>query len=170
MTSTPPVGPEEALESRPQRFRFELPGRLEFRDAARAFLAHVCAHLEHEGQLPADAGHRVISAFVEAFNNCVIHAYDGMAPGPVEVELDVGADALHVRVIDHGQAFSPDEVPRPNLASLPEGGLGLFIIRNFMDQVSYDREDARNVLTMVKRFDAGGADADAPGSDNASRG
>jgi len=158
MTSTSPTGPHGALDGERSRFRFELPGRLEYRDAARAFLAHVCDHLAQRGQLPPDAGHRVISAFVEAFNNCVIHAYADMAPGPVEVELEVGEDALSVRVVDHGQAFSPDEVPKPNLAALPEGGLGLFIIRNFMDQVSYAREDGANVLTMIKRFEGGPTD------------
>ena len=153
MSSTPPTEPDAGSPPTRERFSFEPPGRLEFRDAARAFLAHVCDHLAREDRLPTDAGHRVISAFVEAFNNSVIHAYRGMSPGPVEVELEVGADELSVRVIDQGQAFDPEKVPKPNLAALPEGGLGLFIIKNFMDQVSYRRIDAKNVLTMVKRFD-----------------
>src|SRR5262245_61416534 len=50
-------------------FRFVLPGRLEYRDAARAFLAYVCDQLAKKNTLPEDVGHRVISAFVEAFNN-----------------------------------------------------------------------------------------------------
>ncbi len=98
----------------------------------------------------------MISAFVEAFNNAVIHAYEGIQmPGAVEVELEVGPDALMVRIIDHGQAFVPEEVPEPDLAALPEGGLGLFIIRSFMDEVTYARENERNVITMVKQFEAG---------------
>lgn len=166
MTATSPTGPRAGPAARPERFRFELPARLEFRDAARAFLAHVCDHLTREGRLPADAGHRVISAFVEAFNNCVIHAYRDMTPGPVEVELEVADASLSVSVIDHGQTFAPEDVPKPNLAALPEGGLGLFIIRNFMDHVSYTREGTKNVLTMVKRFD-GSATEPEPSSEGA---
>ena len=136
-----------------EQFRFELPGRLEYRDAARAFLAHVCDRLAHRGSLPEDAGHRVISAFVEAFNNAVIHAYEGRNPGPVRVELDVDEARLRVRIIDQGSAFALEEVPEPDLDALPEGGLGLFIIRNFMDDVRYERIDQENVLTMEKRFE-----------------
>lgn len=168
MTSSSPSGSAGAHAAALSRFRFELPGRLEYRDAARAFLAHVCDHLARRGQLPADAGHRVISAFVEAFNNCVIHAYAGMTPGPVKVQLEVGDDALTVEVTDFGQAFEPADVPQPDLSALPEGGLGLFIIRNFMDQVQHRREDGANVLTMVKRFEGGAAEPvasdHAPGS------
>jgi len=149
-----------------ERFKFELPARLEFRDAARSFLAHLCDHLARQERLPADAGHRVISAFVEAFNNAVIHAYrHESTPGPVEVELEVGPQTLSVRIIDHGQAFVPEDVPEPDLASLPEGGLGLFIIRNFMDRVKYARENGRNVLTMVKHFDGAPADAESTSPD-----
>lgn len=135
-----------------EHFRFVVPGRLEYRDAARAFLAYVCDRLVHRGDFPADIGHRVISAFVEAFNNAVIHAYRDRSPGPVEVDLFVSPSGLRVVVVDHGQSFRPDLVPEPDLDALPEGGLGLFIIRNFMDEVSYERVDQRNVLTMEKRF------------------
>jgi anti-sigma regulatory factor (Ser/Thr protein kinase) len=143
--ATDPQAPPE-----PERFRFVVPARLKYRDAARAFLAFVCDQLAKQHSLPDDVGHRVISAFVEAFNNAVIHAYKGRPPGPVEVELVVLGDRLRVTVSDRGQAFTPENVPEPDLDALPEGGLGLFIIRNFMDHVSYAREGGLNVLTMEK--------------------
>ncbi|MCK6550916.1 ATP-binding protein [Myxococcota bacterium] len=135
---------------RDERFRFVLPGRLEYRDAARAFLAYVCEQLAKNQALPEDVGHRVISAFVEAFNNAVIHAYKGVPPGPVEVEMNVTPDRLRVTIADEGVTFVPSNVPEPDLDALPEGGLGLFIIRNFMDHVGYERIGGRNVLTMEK--------------------
>lgn len=133
-----------------EQFRFVVPGRLEYRDAARAFLAYVCERLAGRGRLPADLGHRVISAFVEAFNNAVIHAYDGEATGSVEVEMEVHPSHLSVRILDAGRTFVPEQVPEPDLDALPEGGLGLFIIRNFMDRVDYRRQGDKNVLTMEK--------------------
>lgn len=134
-------------------FRFVLPARLEYRDAARAFLAFICEQLESRQALAGDVGHRVISAFVEAYNNAVIHAYHGLPPGAVgsiEVEMKVSKDKLLLCVIDHGKSFAPDNVPTPDLDALPEGGLGLFIIRSFMDQVRYERVGDKNVLTMEK--------------------
>jgi serine/threonine-protein kinase RsbW len=133
-----------------ERFRFVVPARLKYRDASRAFLAFVCDQLAKQHTMSEDVGHRVISAFVEAFNNAVIHAYKGREPGPVEVEMVVLGDRLRVTISDRGTAFAPDKVPEPDLDALPEGGLGLFIIRNFMDHVSYAREGELNVLTMEK--------------------
>lgn len=135
-----------------EHFRFVVPARLEYRDAARAFLAYVCDRLVHRGEFPEDMGHRVISAFVEAFNNAVIHAYKDRPAGPVEVDLQVSPRALRVVVVDYGQTFRPDLVPEPDLDALPEGGLGLYIIRSFMDDVAYERVDHRNILIMEKRF------------------
>jgi serine/threonine-protein kinase RsbW len=137
-------------------FRFVLPGRLEYRDAARAFLAYVCDQLTKQDKLPADVGHRVISSFVEAFNNAVIHAYKDLDPGAVEVDMEVFRDLLRVKISDRGRSFVPDRVPEPDLDALPEGGLGLFIIRNFMDRVQYERVGDINVLVMEKRLEPQG--------------
>jgi anti-sigma regulatory factor (Ser/Thr protein kinase) len=145
-----------AAQSEGEVFRFVLPGRLEYRDAARAFLAYVCDQLARKNTLPEDVGHRVISAFVEAFNNAVIHAYKGLPAGPVEVEMKIDGDRLRVTVTDHGKTFAPEKVPDPDLDALPEGGLGLFIIRNFMDRVGYERVGDRNILTMEKMLQNGG--------------
>lgn len=131
-------------------FRFVMPSRLEYRDAARAFLAFICERLVRRDALPEDVGHRVISAFIEAFNNAVIHAYGGKCDGPVEVELEVSRSKLSLRVIDEGRGFKPEAVPEPDLDALPEGGMGLFIMRSFMDTVEYKRVHNRNVLTMEK--------------------
>lgn len=145
------VRPESSsTRARDEHFRFVLPGRLEYRDAARAFMAYVCEQLALKDALPIEVGHRVISAFVEAFNNAVIHAYKGVTPGPIEVEMFVTRDSLRVTVSDQGNTFIPENVPEPDLDALPEGGLGLFIIRNFMDHVGYARVGDRNVLTMEK--------------------
>lgn len=127
-----------------------LPGRLEYRDAARVFLGYLCERLTARGILTADVAHQVISAFVEAFNNAVIHAYRDMEPGTVEVEMDVWPTSLEVRITDRGKTFDPARVPEPDLDALPEGGLGLFIIKNFMDRVGYARHGDANVLTMAK--------------------
>lgn len=150
-------------------FRFVIPARLEYRDAARAFLAFVCAQLAVDRRLPEDAGHRVISAFVEAFNNAALHAYAGRAPGPIEVELTVSHGRLSLQICDRGQSFIPDAIPDPDLDSLPEGGLGLFIIRGFMDRVDYHSQNGCNCLVMEKQLGQtlqtdpiGGLDAELP--------
>lgn len=137
-----------------ERFRFSVPARLEYRDAARAFISFVCGQLARRERLSDELGHRVISAFVEAFNNAVIHGYADRAAGPIDVELAVADDKLSLTVSDEGRGFSPEDVPPPPLEggveSLPEGGMGLFIMRSFMDRVDFRQEKGHNVLIMEK--------------------
>jgi serine/threonine-protein kinase RsbW len=133
-----------------EQFSFVLPARLEYRDAVRSFLTHLCEQLTRTSQLSMEGGHQIVSAFVEAFNNAVVHAYRDLEPGPVEVELVVGRDKMQVKVCDQGRAFRLDDVAEPDLDALPEGGLGLYIIRKFMDEVHYEAVEGRNVLHMTK--------------------
>jgi serine/threonine-protein kinase RsbW len=154
MSSASSANPRQgALDA--EWFRFIMPGRLEYRDAAKAFLGHVCDRLVRKKAIPEEVAHRVISAFVEAFNNAVVHGYKGRpVAGAVEVELDVTRERLRLTVIDQGVSFKPESVPDPDLDSLPEGGMGLFIMRSFMDSVDYARDGDRNVLTMEKALKA----------------
>ncbi|NJK88468.1 MAG: ATP-binding protein [Myxococcales bacterium] len=102
-------------------FRFAIPARLEYRDAARGFLAYICRTLVDDDRLPKGADHEVASAFVEAFNNATVHAYRDMPVGRVEVRLRVDDHQLSVEVSDFGRRFEPETVPEPDLDALPEG-------------------------------------------------
>lgn len=96
-------------------------------------------------------------AVVEALNNAIEHAYRGRPGQLVEVRLSLDGGRLLVEVSDHGQPMS-DPRPRPpefdaqDLSTLPEGGLGLFLIHQIMDQVQYRSRQGRNTLKMTKKL------------------
>jgi len=133
------------------RLRVSVPARIEYRDAVGVLVVEVC-----QGQLAAargaTLGHHLVSAFNEAFNNAVLHAYAGRADGTVEIELVVEPSRIELSVADHGQSFDPRSVKEPDLEHFPEGGLGLYIVRSFMNEVEYHAGEP-NVLTMVKYLD-----------------
>lgn len=84
----------------------------------------------------------------------VVH-YSG-ATGDVEVSLDADADEVRLEIADDGRPFDPlSEAVEPDLdAALEErpiGGLGIFLVREMMDELHYRREDGKNRLAMVKR-------------------
>lgn len=84
----------------------------------------------------------------------VVH-YSG-ATGDVEVSLDTDADEVRLEIADDGRPFDPlSEAVEPDLdAALEErpiGGLGIFLVREMMDELHYRREDGKNRLAMVKR-------------------
>lgn len=92
----------------------------------------------------------------EACSNIIQHAYGGEGEGDIECTCSIDEEGLTVVLRDEGCPFDPDEAPEPDLdADIDErkiGGLGLYFIRQLMDQVGFDfTPDEGNVLTMVKR-------------------
>ncbi len=75
------------------------------------------------------------------------------------VELDIEAkpkESLEVQFADWGVAFDPLSLPQPKLCGSIEerkiGGLGVYLVRKVMDEVSYKREDGRNILKIIKKL------------------
>ena len=93
----------------------------------------------------------------ELFTNIASYAY---APGTGEatVRFDVQEDPKTVIItfIDGGKPFDPlaQEAPDITLSAeeRPIGGLGIFIVRKTMDQVTYERKDGKNILQITKRL------------------
>jgi serine/threonine-protein kinase RsbW len=95
----------------------------------------------------------------EACANVVHHAYGGKGHGDMEIACCKDRQAFVIHLRDWGQSFEPEAIGDPDvLAPLEErtlGGLGLFLIRQYMDKVhfSFDLEQG-NKLTMTKLLPA----------------
>jgi len=129
--------------------RLQVPSRLEYRDLAIRTVASACKLVP---RVRDDFSHGVISAFSEALNNVVLHGY-GIDGGDIQIEIEVGRDRLIICLMDYGRSFDLEAVPPPDLESLPESGLGVFIMRSFMDDVTYVG-GIPNRLSMTKFFPA----------------
>ncbi len=97
----------------------------------------------------------------EASSNIIEHAYAGVTGGKLEIDLSVSDNELKIIMRDHGRSFDPSSVPEPNVkADLSErkvGGLGMYLMRKLMDEVSYESSpEMGNILTMIKRTGEGG--------------
>jgi serine/threonine-protein kinase RsbW len=116
---------------------------------------------EDEALTPEEFEAQTLSAFGEAFNNIAIHGYRA-APGDVEIEIESDEEGIVIRLIDTGSSFDPGCVAVPDMANLPESGMGLFIINSFMDEVDY-RPGKPNILRLAKRRDGRTRLGDGPG-------
>jgi serine/threonine-protein kinase RsbW len=96
-------------------------------------------------------------ALEEIFLNIVMHGSRPGAAPRVEVSLDLGTDLVTMTVEDDGPEFDPLTLAHPDVtASLADrrvGGLGVHLVRNVMDTVSYARLAGRNQLRMARRLD-----------------
>lgn len=97
----------------------------------------------------------------EACANVVDHAYQGADPGDIEVSCCLDDQILTVQVRDWGTGFDLTSVADPDLdAPLEErtlGGLGLFLVRQVMDDVQFRSDpELGNELMMSKRLNIAG--------------
>jgi serine/threonine-protein kinase RsbW len=87
----------------------------------------------------------------EAFVNIVRHAYE--TEGDCTVSCKVESGAVTVILEDSGRPFDPLSAPDPDLESdvdnRPIGGMGILLVKKFMDDVSYRRQGSKNVLAMT---------------------
>jgi serine/threonine-protein kinase RsbW len=93
-------------------------------------------------------------ALEEIFTNIVKHGVRPDRVPWVEVSLDAAADGLTMVFEDDGPAFDPLSLPTPDvnagLDERPVGGLGVFLVQQMMDAVTYQRVGTRNRLTLTK--------------------
>jgi serine/threonine-protein kinase RsbW len=92
----------------------------------------------------------------EACTNVIEHAYRGIEGGDIECTCDSDGDKMTILLRDHGRPFDPSTVPVPDLkANLKKrrvGGLGVYLMRWYMDEVHYEQlGESGNLVTLVKR-------------------
>ena len=99
---------------------------------------------------------QIAIAVEEVFINIVSYAYKP-GRGDTTLRLDVSQDPAEVTItfIDHGVPFDPLAKEDPDI-DLPAkqrkvGGLGIFVVKNLMDDVFYEYRDGQNILTMKKK-------------------
>jgi len=111
---------------------------------------------------------------VEAVNNSIEHAYGKEKGHEVEVGFTLHADRLVVDVCDTGKPMEEGfieqkdisllEIDPDDLDNIPEEGRGIPIMKEIMDTVTYETENGKNCLTLIKSIQAvnlqkGGQDA-----------
>ncbi|MBE2223963.1 MAG: ATP-binding protein [Anaerolineae bacterium] len=96
-----------------------------------------------------------VVAVDEAAANIIRHGYKGQ-PGIIKITVLYTGDTFKVMLCDQSAQFDPTTVASPDmtlpLAERPFGGMGVHIMREFCDDVSYRRTaNGENELTLLKR-------------------
>jgi len=93
----------------------------------------------------------------EACTNIIQHAYSGESEKSIRILCSMSGNDLVIKIRDWGKPFDPDSVSPPDTESeLFErklGGLGIFLMRQMMDEVRYVFHARRyNELIMIKHL------------------
>ena len=91
----------------------------------------------------------------EVFVNIARYA-SGDEIGEAEISADIEDGVLTLVFRDSGVPYNPLEKDDPDITLSADereiGGLGIFLVKKNMDEVSYDYVDGHNVFTMKKRI------------------
>lgn len=98
------------------------------------------------------------TAVDEACSNIIEHAYQGEGKGEIACSCDFDPQkGLTISLCDFGSPFLPNEIATPDIEAPLEDreahGLGLYFMRQLMDEVSFNfSDDCGNTLTLVKHI------------------
>jgi serine/threonine-protein kinase RsbW len=129
------------------------PATLENLRSLREFVLDACLACGGD----ADTCDLVELAVDEACTNIVLHGYKGRPTGDITLQFACDEGMAEISLLDQGQPFSPKDAPPPDLeAGWQErriGGLGVYLIRETMDEVEYTSDGSGgNRLTLRKRL------------------
>jgi serine/threonine-protein kinase RsbW len=109
-----------------------------------------------ENRVPDATRHAADLALEEHLTNVQMYGFTAGGEHWISVRLRVENNALRVTVTDTGVAYNPLFRPPVDtsipLEEKPIGGLGVYLMRKSMDELSYERDGETNVLRMMKDF------------------
>lgn len=95
-------------------------------------------------------------ALEEAVTNVIMYAYPEGTDGTVDIITEANDGLLTFIIKDSGKAFDPTQKEDADVTLSAEerqiGGLGIFLVKQIMDTVNYQRIDSQNILTLTKKL------------------
>jgi serine/threonine-protein kinase RsbW len=92
-------------------------------------------------------------AVEEVITNIILHGYEKPG-GEIHLSCRFADNGIRIRVADSAPQFDPLSIPDPDLEGDMDdrkiGGLGIFLLRQVMDDISYRYENGKNILTLEK--------------------
>ena len=110
-----------------------------------------------EIKCPLKAQMQIDIAIDELFGNIAHDAYNPET-GPATVRVEVTEDPIAVVItfIDRGVPYDPLKKEDPDITLSAEeraiGGLGIFMVKKTMDEISYEYKDGKNILRIKKNM------------------
>ena len=96
----------------------------------------------------------------ELFTNIVSYGFDDTLDHSIVISLEYDGERMQITMTDDGHAFDINQADNPELDISPDqkdvGGLGIFLVRQYVDDISYKREKGKNIIKLTKIISPGG--------------
>ena len=104
----------------------------------------------------------IIISIDEIATNIILHAYHSNPEKEINILVTITDNKFQVDFFHTGDIFNPDNVPKPNLSphlnDRKKGGLGLYIVNTFMDEIKYtfkSEHQNKNLISITKYLQGG---------------
>lgn len=136
--------------------RFSIPTGLDQLATLRDWVEHVI-RMHFGSEISVDEMFYIELAVQEATTNVILHSQHTEADQGIDVAVGFAGRAVEIELLYNGVDFDSSPVPLPHFDGSREGGFGLFIIKQVMDDVEYGRGvDRRNFIRLRKQVNAKG--------------
>jgi anti-sigma regulatory factor (Ser/Thr protein kinase) len=123
----------------------------------RQKVARALEEFGRDHNLPAAVVNAADLALEEHLTNLMSYGFPDNREHEIKVRFTLASDFI-IEIEDDGPPFNPLQLPPVDtsvpLEQRPIGGLGIHLIRRFMDGIEYHSEGGRNFLRMRKRLPA----------------
>lgn len=136
------------MAENPEVVKLEIPGSAAFVAVARKAVEGIASHMPLNNQQIEDLKLAVGEACTNAVKFCI------PIETPIKVLFRIETDRLEIEVRNKGNSFHYNSKcpPKPSVKKLPDGGLGLYLIDQVMDELNISLDCDETVVKMVKRF------------------
>lgn len=106
---------------------------------------------------PMKAQIQIDIAIDELFGNIAHYAYNpDVGPATVRVEVKESPLSVIITFIDNGVPYDPLSTKDPNITLSAEereiGGLGIYMVKKTMDDITYEYKNGQNILRVKKNI------------------
>ena len=119
-------------------------------------LSEFVEEIGNELSLAPDVVFNLNLVLEEAVVNIINYAYPKEDHQSIYLSATLHEGSIILVLTDTGVEFDPTMAPEADITlsaeERPIGGLGIFLIRQIMNEVRYDRIDGKNILTMEKKL------------------
>ncbi len=106
--------------------------------------------------LPSKSLFSIKLALSELMANTITYGYADKATHTIEIRLELRGRQLKLEIIDDARPFDPRSAKPPEkkvaLKDLPLGGRGIYLVKNFVDDLGYQRKGGRNHVFVTKNL------------------
>jgi anti-sigma regulatory factor (Ser/Thr protein kinase) len=117
-------------------------------------LANALEILSEEWELPMNISLNLNLVLEELITNTIFYGYEDQNEHFIQIEISFENQVITMQIEDDGKEFNPLLMAEPDIELSVQdreiGGLGIHFVRKLMDEVTYNRTNNKNILTLTK--------------------